>query len=208
MGYPTKVQLIKRQQSEQWYINFPAAVAQAMEFERGETVEWIIEDKSSLVLRRAKTPPSALKKKTPGIAGEFDRLFERTRCAFAQERTFERARTLAISSLVGLGRKTVSGMLCASGQQFADWSAAYRLFERERFNIDVLFDPIRREVVERLKPGEPLVAIMDDTLIRKRGRKVSGAGWRRDPLGPAFSTNFVWGQRFPNSRLHCRRREK
>ncbi len=66
MGYPTKVQLIKRQQSEQWYINFPAAVAQAMEFERGETVEWIIEDKSSLVLRRAKTPPSALKKKLPG----------------------------------------------------------------------------------------------------------------------------------------------
>ena len=64
MGYPTKVQLIKRRQSEQWYINFPAAVAQAMEFERGETVEWIIEDKSSLVLRRAKTPPSALKKKT------------------------------------------------------------------------------------------------------------------------------------------------
>jgi antitoxin component of MazEF toxin-antitoxin module len=63
MGYPTKVQLIKRQQSEQWYINFPAAVAQAMEFERGETVEWIIEDKSSLVLRRAKTPPSAFKKK-------------------------------------------------------------------------------------------------------------------------------------------------
>jgi len=54
MGYPTKVQLIKRKQSEQWYINFPAAVAQAMEFERGETVEWIIEDKESLVLRRQK----------------------------------------------------------------------------------------------------------------------------------------------------------
>lgn len=62
MGYPTKVQLIKRKQSEQWYINFPAAVAQAMEFERGETVEWIIEDKSQLVVRRQKVPPSALKK--------------------------------------------------------------------------------------------------------------------------------------------------
>ncbi len=62
MGYPTKVQLIKRKQSEQWYINFPAAVAQAMEFERGETVEWIIEDKESLVLRRQKVPPSAMKK--------------------------------------------------------------------------------------------------------------------------------------------------
>ena len=63
MGYPTKVQLIKRKQSEQWYINFPAAIAQAMEFERGEMVEWIIEDKQSLVLRRQKAPPSAMKKK-------------------------------------------------------------------------------------------------------------------------------------------------
>jgi bifunctional DNA-binding transcriptional regulator/antitoxin component of YhaV-PrlF toxin-antitoxin module len=65
MGFPTKVQLIKRKQSEQWYINFPSAVAQAMEFERGETVEWIVEDKSQLVLRRQKVPPSALKKKRP-----------------------------------------------------------------------------------------------------------------------------------------------
>lgn len=62
MGCPTKVQLIKRKQSEQWYINFPAQIAQAMEFERGEIAEWIIEDKSQLVLRRKKTPDSALKK--------------------------------------------------------------------------------------------------------------------------------------------------
>jgi len=48
------VQLIKRKKSEQWYINFPAAVAQAMEFKRGETFEWIIENKESLVLKRQK----------------------------------------------------------------------------------------------------------------------------------------------------------
>ena len=52
MGFPTKVQLIKRKQSEQWYINFPSAVAQAMEFERGEIFEWIIQDKSQLLLKR------------------------------------------------------------------------------------------------------------------------------------------------------------
>ncbi len=62
MGFPTKVQLIKRQKSEQWYINFPSAVAQAMEFARGEIVEWIIEDKGQLVLRRREVPPSAVKK--------------------------------------------------------------------------------------------------------------------------------------------------
>lgn len=62
MGFPTKVQLIQRKQSAQWYINFPSAVAQAMEFQRGETVEWIIEDKAQLVLRRLKPPASSLKK--------------------------------------------------------------------------------------------------------------------------------------------------
>ena len=66
MGCPTKVQLIKRKESEQWYINFPAQIAQAMEFERGETVEWIVEDKGQLVLRRRNTPPSALKKTVEG----------------------------------------------------------------------------------------------------------------------------------------------
>jgi len=63
MGYPTRVQLIKRKASEQWYINFPSAVARAMEFQPSEVAEWIIEDKSQLVLRRQEVPPSARKKK-------------------------------------------------------------------------------------------------------------------------------------------------
>lgn len=63
MGFAAKVQLIKRKQSEQWYINFPSAVAQAMEFERGEMVEWFIEDKGLLALKRQKVPPKLLKKK-------------------------------------------------------------------------------------------------------------------------------------------------
>lgn len=65
MGLPTKVQLIKRKSSEQWYINFPSAIAQAMDFSRGETVEWSIEDKSLLVLRRLNPPASLLKKTLP-----------------------------------------------------------------------------------------------------------------------------------------------
>jgi len=66
MGFPTKVQLIKRQTSEQWYINFPSAVAQAVEFGRGETVEWFIEDKETLVLQRPEAPVRRLKKKPRG----------------------------------------------------------------------------------------------------------------------------------------------
>lgn len=37
---------------------------------------------------------------------------------------------------------------------------------------------------------------MDDTLLRKRGRKIAGTSWRRDPLGPQFCDNFIWAQRF------------
>ena len=63
MGYPTKVQLINRQASEQWYINFPSAVAQAMDFNKGEVVEWIIEDKANLILHRKEVPASPVKLK-------------------------------------------------------------------------------------------------------------------------------------------------
>jgi len=63
MGFPTKIQLIKRAKSEQWYINFPSAIAQAMEFERGEVVEWLIEDKHKLILKRDDSVLSSEKKK-------------------------------------------------------------------------------------------------------------------------------------------------
>ena len=65
MGFPTKVQLIQRKESEQWYINFPSALAQAMDFVRGEVVEWFVEDKNLLALRRTSTPASLLKKTPP-----------------------------------------------------------------------------------------------------------------------------------------------
>ncbi len=52
MGFPTKIQLINRTKSQQWYVNFPSAIAQAMEFDKGEIVEWVIENKNKLILKR------------------------------------------------------------------------------------------------------------------------------------------------------------
>jgi hypothetical protein len=65
MGAPTKVQLIDRKDSQQWYVNFPAAIAQAMDFQRGETMEWFIEDRQFLILKRQSVPaaPVSIKKK-------------------------------------------------------------------------------------------------------------------------------------------------
>ena len=63
MGYPTKIQLIKRKDSEQWYINFPAALAQAMDFQKSEVMEWEIEDRRTLRLRRTHPASASIKKK-------------------------------------------------------------------------------------------------------------------------------------------------
>lgn len=63
MPFPTKVQLIKRKASEQWYINFPSAVAQAMDFQRGENVQWVVADKANLILHRPDAPPSPVEVK-------------------------------------------------------------------------------------------------------------------------------------------------
>jgi len=64
MGCQTKVQLIKRAKSEQWYVGLPAQLAQAMEFEQSETVEWFVEDKQTLALKRLKLQKQVLKKGT------------------------------------------------------------------------------------------------------------------------------------------------
>ncbi len=63
MGYPTKVQLIQRDASKQWYVNFPSALAQAMEFTKSEVVEWIIKDRDTLVLQRKAHKAQRRKKK-------------------------------------------------------------------------------------------------------------------------------------------------
>ena len=60
MGFLTKIQLIKRKNSEQFYINLPSAVAQAMELVKGESVEWVIHDKGHLILVRTEVPPDPI----------------------------------------------------------------------------------------------------------------------------------------------------
>jgi len=126
----------------------------------------------------------------------WDALFDQTRGAFAQQRTADRARTLALSALTCLGRRTLSGLLCTAGQQFRDWSAAYRLFECERLDSQALWRVPLHNVLHTLPPDSPVVALLDDTLLRKRGHHIAGTSWRRDPLGPHFADNFIWASRF------------
>lgn len=100
-----------------------------------------------------------------------------------------------MSSLLCLGRHTVTGLLSTCGLEFQDWSAEYRVFSRQRTPLADIFAVIRRAVLAELPPQAPFCVALDDSLLHKTGRRIPGAGWRRDPLGPHFQTNFVWAQR-------------
>ncbi|MBA3987285.1 MAG: hypothetical protein H0X63_12100 [Flavobacteriales bacterium] len=109
----------------------------------------------------------------------------------------ERAKDLAHGILSCVSRSTITGWIVASGQQFKDWSAAYRMFQGSRLDIVKLFKSVLKQSLHIIdQEEENIYAHMDDTLFRKTGKKVSGAKWLRDPLGPPFQTNLIWGQRF------------
>lgn len=126
---------------------------------------------------------------------QFDLLWEGCRDAFSSERGWRRAKRLALSGLACLGRHTITGLLCAGNRQTHDWSAEYRLFTRKRFSPAPLFAVARRAVAALTPAGAPLVVSMDDSLLRKTGRKVHGVAWKRDPMSPPFHVNFVRGVR-------------
>ena len=59
MGYVSKVQVIQRgEKNRQYYFICPSPLAQALEIEKGEQIEWVVEDKRRIVLRRHASQPS------------------------------------------------------------------------------------------------------------------------------------------------------
>jgi bifunctional DNA-binding transcriptional regulator/antitoxin component of YhaV-PrlF toxin-antitoxin module len=61
MGYLTKVQVIERaNQTRQYYLICPAPLAQALELEKGEEIDWVVEDRNHLILRRVGKTASKL----------------------------------------------------------------------------------------------------------------------------------------------------
>ena len=65
-GYVVKLQKVERPTNRSYYINFPVALAEALNMVKGEEFVWIVEDKNTLVLKRmkARKPRIARKLKT------------------------------------------------------------------------------------------------------------------------------------------------
>jgi hypothetical protein len=80
-------------------------------------------------------------------------------------------------------RRTITGMILAAdavGQKHH--SAYHRLFSAARWSMDELGLIVFGLILPLLKASQPILLAVDDTLARKRGLKVFGAGMHHDPL--------------------------
>jgi hypothetical protein len=115
--------------------------------------------------------------------------------ACSSPQAWARARRHLLSQLVCFGRHTITGLLRLQDRTQQDWTADYRFYAEERFDAAKVFAQVRGQVEAQLATEAPLVAAMDDSLLRKTGRKISGVRYMRDPLSPPFQVNLVRGLR-------------
>jgi len=112
--------------------------------------------------------------------------------------SFRTFTALACGFLAQSGKRTVCGMLTGAGLSRA-WShdRAHYFFSRACWNPDDLAIAVARLVIALLVPGgEPVEVLIDDTLFRRRGKKVWAASWFHDgsAQGPAktgYGNNWV-----------------
>ena len=62
MGHKVKIQRVERGSTKSFYVNFPATIAEACQLEKGEEMEWLIEDRNTFILRRIKKSKSLTNK--------------------------------------------------------------------------------------------------------------------------------------------------
>jgi DDE superfamily endonuclease len=105
---------------------------------------------------------------------------------------------LACGFLAQTGKRTVCGMLTGAGlAQVWPHDRAHWFFSRARWNPDALGIAVAKLVVALLVPaGKPVTIAIDDTLFKRRGKKVWAASWFHDgsAAGPdktGYGNNWV-----------------
>jgi hypothetical protein len=96
--------------------------------------------------------------------------------------TFRTFTALVTGLIAQTGRCTVTGMLTGVGLT-RTWShdRAHAFFSRAPWSPDILGISLSHLIVRHLLPaGAVLTVAVDDTLFKRRGKKVFGAAWQHD----------------------------
>jgi hypothetical protein len=122
-------------------------------------------------------------------------IFNMWRPAFCKGAAFRRAKSLAIASLCGCGRKTITSMAIFLGRINKIPIADYKFFSEGTWNTENLFNPLLLTGAQYC-PSDYITIAADDTKIHKTGKKIPHASWQADPMGPPFQVNLIWGLRY------------
>ena len=125
-------------------------------------------------------------------------LLEAHRPLCKQQRVYERVVAMVLSEIFTFSRHTVTQLLMALGLSGYDWSAWYRLFSQERFNLEQAQAVVLAETLQHVEPEEVYVVAGDGTQTPRSGRRLEGAGWLRNLRTPVFMPGIHAAQRWFN----------
>ncbi len=109
---------------------------------------------------------------------------------------------VALGLLCAPNPKTITSALEWLDRRQNDWSALYRLFSQDHWDVQSAFLPVFTQALAHPACSTGHVySATDDTLLRKCGKKAFGVSYARDPLSPPFHVNLVLGQRFVQTSL-------
>jgi len=121
-------------------------------------------------------------------------IFKQWEPYFSRKDVFHRALELSVASLLCLGRKTIASMAIFLKRSYKVPVADYKFFAERIWEPEDLFRPILSESVKYI-PDHYITIGVDDTRIKKTGKKIPTAAWGRDKQSPPFHTNLTWGLR-------------
>ena len=108
---------------------------------------------------------------------------------------------MGVASIVAACPKTITSLVEFNAEHgnpalnHGNWSASYRLLSTCKWKLEELSWVLLDSALEFIGADEPVMLAIDDTLLRKTGRRIRGCAYARDPLSPPFQANLVWGQR-------------
>ena len=192
-----RLQTINRQTGvNQHYVTVPQKLLEQAGLDKDAEFIWKMNESGGLSLRSTSYIEETEKSCGIRLLDEFWKCWESIRPAFRTEDQWKNAGMIAIGDVLNTERHTLSQALACTGLGEEDWNQFYRLYTKRRLDIEAFENALLQQLLLELPPDAPVVLLVDDTQLRKSGKKIPGAKWQLDKLGPKFNVNLIWGQRF------------
>jgi len=120
--------------------------------------------------------------------------------------TFEVFRAMVVGQVAQTRLRCVTGMLIGARlSELWHHARAHRFFSAARWSVDELGLKVAEVIVERLLPADaPLVVPVDDSLLKRRGRRIFGCFWHHDATANSKGSAVAWGNNWVTAGINVK----